>query len=187
MRISALLLASIAAIGAEYTIDSTHSAATFGVRHMMVTNVRGQFSKVTGKVVYDPKNLASSKVEATIDASSIDTQEPKRDAHLKSADFFDVAKFPTLTFRSTKWMRENGKLKIAGDLTLHGVTKPVVLDVEGPATEVKGASGMMIGATASTKISRKDFGLTWNKLLDTGGAVVGDEVSITLDIEAIRN
>ena len=189
IRLSGLLiLISVAATGADYTIDSTHSAASFGVRHMMVSTVRGQFSKVTGKMSYDPKNLGTSKVEATIDASTIDTREPKRDAHLKSPDFFDVAKYPTLTFRSTKWMREGGKLKIAGDLTMHGVTKAVVLDVEGPAAEVKGMSGgMAIGASATTKVSRKDFGLAWNKLLEAGGAVVGDEVTITLDIEASRN
>lgn len=188
MRTLSILLLTAAAYGADYTIDSTHSAATFGVRHMMVSTVRGHFSKVTGKVSYDPKNLAAAKVEATIDATTIDTREPKRDAHLKSPDFLDAAKFPTFTFRSTKWTREGEKLKIAGDLTLHGVTKAVILDVDGPAAEVKGQGGsMMIGASATTKISRKDFGLAWNRLLEAGGAVVGDEVTITLDIEAKRN
>ncbi|MFN0102785.1 MAG: YceI family protein [Bryobacteraceae bacterium] len=188
MRIFSIFLLAAAAYGAEYTIDSAHSAASFGVRHMMVSTVRGHFSKVTGKVTYDPNNLNASKVEATVDATTIDTREAKRDAHLKSADFFDVAKFPTITFRSTKWTKEAGKLKIAGDLTIHGVTKPVVLDVDGPAAEVKGQGGAMtIGASATTKVSRKDFGLMWNRLLETGGAVVGDEVTITLDIEAKRN
>ena len=153
----------------------------------MVSTVRGHFSKVTGKFSYDPKNLSASAVEAAVDVTTIDTREPKRDAHLKSPDFFDVAKFPTLTFRSTKWTRDAGKLKIAGDLTMRGVTKQVVLDVEEPSTEVKGTKGMTIGASATTKVSRKDFGLAWNKLLETGGAVVGDEVTITLDIEATRN
>jgi len=188
MRTLAIILLSAAAYGAEYTIDSAHSSAGFGVRHMMVSTVPGHFSKVTGAVSYDPKNLATAKVEATIDATTIDTREPKRDAHLKSPDFFDVAKFPTITFRSTKWSNPAGKLKIAGDLTIHGVTKPVVLDVEGPTAEVKGAGGvMMIGASAATKISRKEFGLTWNRLMEAGGAVVGDEVTITLNIEAKRN
>ena len=130
MRTFSIFLLSWAAYGAEYTIDSTHSAASFGVRHMMVSTVRGQFSKLTGKVGYDPKNLAACKVEATVDATTIDTREPKRDAHLKSPDFFDVAKFPTLTFLSTKCAREGGKLKITGDLTIHGVTRPVLLDVD---------------------------------------------------------
>jgi polyisoprenoid-binding protein YceI len=187
MRILSSLLLAAAAYGAEYTIDSAHSAASFGVRHMMVSTVPGTFSKVAGKITYDPKNLAASKVEATVDVSTISTREPKRDAHLKSPDFFDAAKFPVISFRSTKWTQEGGKLKVAGELTIHGVTKPVVLDVEGPAAEVKGpAGGFMIGASASTKISRKDFGLTWNKLMETGGAVVGDEVTIRLDIEATR-
>ncbi|MBI2689273.1 MAG: polyisoprenoid-binding protein [Acidobacteria bacterium] len=188
MRLIPLLLIAAAAHGAEYTIDSAHSSAGFAVRHMMVSTVRGAFSKVTGKISYDPKNLAASKVEASIDTTTVDTREAKRDAHLRSPDFFDTAKFPAMTFRSTKWSREGGKLKIAGDLTIHGVTKAVVLDVDGPAPEVKGASGAMtIGATASTKVSRKEYGLMWNKLLETGGAVVGDEVLITLDIEATKN
>lgn len=187
MRILSSLLLAAAAYGAEYTIDSAHSAASFGVRHMMVSTVPGTFSKLSGKITYDPKNLAASKVEATVDVSTISTREPKRDAHLKSPDFFDAAKFPAIAFRSTKWTQEGGKLKIAGELTIHGVTKPVVLDVAGPTQEVKGpAGGMMIGASATTKISRKEFGLTWNKLMETGGAVVGDEVTIQLDIEATR-
>jgi polyisoprenoid-binding protein YceI len=188
MRSIFLLLLCAVAPGAEYTIDPTHSRASFGARHMMVTTVPGYFSKVSGRISYDPKNLAAGKVEATIDTTTIDTREPKRDAHLKSPDFFDIAKFPTMTFRSTKWWRDGAKLKIAGDLTIRGVTKPVVLDVEGPGEEVKGVGGaMMIGASATTKISRKDFGLTWNKLMETGGAVVGDEITIRLDIEARRN
>ncbi len=188
MRTLSILFLSAAAYGAEYTIDSAHSAATFGVRHMMISTVRGHFSKVTGKVSYDPKNPAACKVEATVDATTIDTREPKRDAHLKSPDFLDIAKFPTLTFLSTKCAREGGKLKITGDLTIHGITRPVLLDVEGPSPEMKSADGaMIIGASASTKISRKDFGMVWNRLLETGGAVVGDEVHITLDIEAKRN
>lgn len=184
MRIVTALILSAAAYGAEYTIDSAHSGASFGVRHMMVSTVRGHFSKVTGTVSYDPKNLAAAKVEATIDATTIDTREPKRDGHLKSADFFDVAKFPAITFKSTKWTQTGGKMQIAGNLTMHGVTKPVTLDVEGPNGDVKGP---MLGATATTKVSRKEFGLTWNKMLETGGAVVGDEVTITLDIEAKKN
>jgi polyisoprenoid-binding protein YceI len=175
MRIIGLLLLAASAWGADYVIDGAHSNAGFTARHMMVTNVQGRFAKLTGKISYDPKNLAAAKVEATIDATSIDTQQAKRDDHLKSPDFFDVAKFPT-------------KLKVTGDLTIHGVTKSVTLDMTTPAPEVKGmGGGFVTGATATTKINRKDFGLTWSKLMDTGGAVVGDEISITLDIEATRN
>jgi polyisoprenoid-binding protein YceI len=181
MRTLSILLLSAAAYGAEYTIDTAHSGASFAVRHMMVSTVRGHFTKLSGSVSYDPNNLAAAKVEASIDASTIDTREPKRDAHLKSPDFFDVAKFPVITFKSTQWSKAAGKLKIAGNLTLHGVTKPVVLDVEGPNGS---AAGPLLGATATTTISRKEFGLAWNRLLETGGAVVGDEITITLDIEA---
>jgi polyisoprenoid-binding protein YceI len=187
MRKLSVVLLSVAALAADYSIDPAHSSASFGVTHMMVSTVRGQFSKVSGTVRYDPNDLAGSRVEASIDAATIDTQQAKRDAHLRSADFFDTEKYPNITFRSTRWTRENGKLKIAGDLTIHGITKPVVLDVTGPGAEVKGADGsMLIGATASTTVSRRAFGLTWNKLMETGGAVVGDEISITLDIEAKR-
>lgn len=177
---AAVLLAGVAmAPAAEYTIDSAHSSAGFAVRHMMVTNVRGQFSKVAGKISYDPANLAASKVEATIDATTVDTREPKRDTHLKSPDFFDVALFPTITFRSTKWWKEGEKVKVAGDLTMHGVTKSVVLDLDGPHLQ-----GKVIGASATTKLSRKEFGLTWNRVLEAGGVSVGDEVTVTLEIEA---
>ena len=188
MRLLSIVLACATIYGAEYTIYPAHSSASFAVRHMLVSTVRGHFSKVTGKVTYDPKNLAASKVEASIEAATIDTREPKRDAHLQSADFLDIAKFPAITFRSTKWWEEGGKTKIAGDLTIHGTTKAVVLDLDGPSAEVKGTGGTMItGASATTKISRKDFGMTWNRLLETGGAVVGDEVTITIDIEAKRS
>ncbi|HEU0121693.1 MAG TPA: YceI family protein [Bryobacteraceae bacterium] len=187
MRLLSALLMSAAAYAAAYTIDPAHSAATFGVRHMMVSTVRGQFSKVTGVIVFDPKNLADSKAEATIDVNTIDTREPKRDAHLKSPDFFDAARYPTMFFRSTKWWNDAGKLKVSGDLTIRGITKQVVFDVEGPSLDPKSSGATLIGGAATTKISRKEFGLAWNKLLETGGAVVGDEVSITLDIEAKKN
>lgn len=188
MRTLTIVLLSVAAYGEEFVIDPVHSTAGFTAKHMLVTNVRGQFSGVTGKISFDPKNLAASKVEATIDATSVDTQQAKRDAHLKSADFFDIAKFPTMSFRSTRWYREGGKLKIAGDLTIHGVTKAVILNVEGQAAEMKSLDGAsIIGASASTKVSRKEFGLLWNKLIESGGAVVGDEIAITLDIEARKN
>jgi polyisoprenoid-binding protein YceI len=181
-------LALVLPLGAaEYTIDSRHSSASFAVRHMMVSNVRGQFSKVTGRILYDPAKVEASLVEASIDVSTIDTREPKRDADLKAEEFFDVAKYPEMRFRSTKVWKDGAGLKLAGELTLHGVTQPVVLAVEGPSPEVKHASGaMMIGVSGTTKISRKAFGLTWNRVLETGAVVVGDEVTVTIDVEALR-
>jgi polyisoprenoid-binding protein YceI len=181
-------LAAIAlAAPSTYTIDSSHSSVQFSVRHLMISNVRGEFSKMTGTVVYDPANLSASSVEAVIDANTISTREAKRDAHLKGSDFFDTAEYPTITFKSTQFRRVNGAVQIAGDLTMHGVTKPVVLDVEGPSAEIKDAWGnMRLGATATTKINRKEWGITWNKTLDSGGVTVGDEVTITIDIEAVK-
>ncbi len=191
LMVAAVLLSAAASNGwaqaVEYQIDPVHSSAHFSVRHLMVSNVRGEFAKVTGKVIYDPKNLKASSVEATIDATSINTHEPKRDNHLKSPDFFDVAKFPTLTFKSKRVEKAGkGKLRVTGDLTIHGVTREVVLDVEGPVPEVKMGPNLKSGASASTTINRKDFGLVWNKALDSGGVVVGDEVKITLEIEMGR-
>lgn len=183
----ALLSAAAMAQAVQYEIDPVHSSAQFSVRHMMVSNVRGEFAKVTGTVVYDPKDLKASSVQATIDATSINTHEPRRDNHLKSSDFFDVAKYPTLTFQSTKVEAAGeGKLRVTGDLTIHGVTREVVLDVDGPSPEVKVGPDFKSGASASTTISRKDFGLLWNKVLEAGGWVVGDEVKITLEIEMGR-
>ncbi len=171
-----------------WDIDPGHSGAHFSVRHMMVSNVRGDFGKVTGTVVYDAKDPKKSTVEATIDVNSINTREEKRDAHLKSPDFFDVAKFPAITFKSKKVEPAGkGKLAVTGDLTIHGVTKEVKLDVTGPAAEAKDPWGnTKSGAEATTKINRKDFGLAWNKALETGGIAVGEEVSITLDIELTK-
>ena len=182
-----LFSAAAAAQAVQYEIDPVHSSAQFSVRHLMISNVRGEFAKVTGTVVYDPKNLKASSVEATIDATSINTHEPKRDNHLKSPDFFDVAKYPTLTFKSKKVEKAGaGKLRVTGDLTIHGVTKEVVLDVEGPTPEAKMGPSIRSGASASTTVNRKDFGLTWNKALESGGVLVGDEVKITLEIEMER-
>ena len=189
MRITALfvLAAGAFAAPATYEIDPSHSAAHFSVRHLMISSVKGEFSKVAGTVVYDPTNLAASRIEATIDANSINTREAKRDAHLRGADFFDTAKYPTLTFKSKQFQRAGDKVQIKGDLTMHGVTKEVLLDVDGPTAEVKDPWGnVRLGASATTKVNRKDWGLTWNQALETGGVVVGDEVTITLDIEAVR-
>lgn len=185
---AAAAAAAISASAATYTIDTAHTAAGFKVRHLMISNVKGEFTKTTGTVNFDPKNLASSSVDATIDVNTISTREDKRDAHLKSPDFFDAAKYPTITFKSTKFEGAGaGKYKVAGNLTLHGVTKPVVLELTNVTPETKGMQGeARIGGQASTKINRKDFGLTWSKTMDGGGAVVGDEVEITLDLELIR-
>jgi polyisoprenoid-binding protein YceI len=185
---SAALLAPAAGFAAELEIDPSHSSASFTVKHMMISNVRGEFQKVSGTFNYDEKDVTKSTVVATIDATSIDTREPKRDEHLKSPDFFDVAKYPKITFKSKKVAKAgNGKLKVTGDLTMHGVTKQVVLDVEGPTQPVKDPWGnMKIGATASTTLNRKDFGLNWNQALEAGGVLVGEEVKINLDLEFLQ-
>ena len=183
----ALLSAAAMAQAVQWEIDPVHSSAQFSVRHMMVSNVRGEFAKLSGTVVYDSRNLKASSVEVTIDATSINTHEPKRDEHLKSPDFFDVAKYPTLTFKSTKVEKAGaGKLRVTGDLTIHGVTREVVLEVEGPTPEVKMGPDLKAGASATTTVNRKDFGLVWNRALETGGMLVGDEVKITLEIEMGR-
>jgi polyisoprenoid-binding protein YceI len=171
-----------------YEIDAAHSSAQFTVRHMMITNVRGGFSSIKGTAVYDAENPGASTVEATIDASTINTLDAQRDGHLKSADFLDVEKHPTITFKSTSVNYSGpGEGKIAGDLTIHGVTKPVTLNVEGPSAEGKDPwGGTRVGASATTKIKRSDFGLTWNAALETGGIMVGDELKIEIDLQMIK-
>jgi polyisoprenoid-binding protein YceI len=171
-----------------YKIDPAHSVADFKVRHLMVSNVRGEFSGVSGTVQFDDANPANSKVEASIDVNTIQTREAQRDTHLKSADFFDVEKFPHITFVSKKVVKTGDEEhKVTGDLTIHGVTKEVVLDVEGPTPEVKDPwGGVRTGASAKTKINRKDFGLVWNVALETGGVLVGEDVQIHLDLELTR-
>lgn len=171
-----------------YEIDPAHSSAQFSVRHMMITNVRGGFSSVKGTVVYDSENPSDSSVEATIDVHTIATLDAQRDAHLKSADFLDAEKYPTITFKSKKVEVEGSEEgKVTGDLTIHGVTKEVVLKVEGPSQEGKDPWGnIRIGASASTKIKRSDFGLTWNAALETGGIMVGDDLKIELDVQMIK-
>jgi polyisoprenoid-binding protein YceI len=152
----------------------------------MISDVKGAFSKVAGEIEYDEKNPQASKVDATIEMGSIDTREPHRDEHLKTApDFLDVAKYPTMTFKSKKVITASkGHLQVIGDLNLHGVTKEVTLDVDGPTEAINdGHGGQRRGASATTKINRKDFGVTWNKALDNGGVTVGDEVNITIDLE----
>ena len=182
LAVPALAFASV------WNIDPEHSNVGFKVRHLMVSNVKGSFEKHSGTVDINDKDITKSKVEVTIDTNSINTSVQKRDEHLRSAEFFDVAKYPTMTFVSKKVAKAGkDKLKVTGDLTLHGVTREVVLDVEGLSKESKDPWGnMRRGATASTKINRKDYGLVWNKALETGGVAVGDEVTINLEIEMIK-
>jgi polyisoprenoid-binding protein YceI len=171
-----------------WNVDPAHAVAEFKVKHMMISNVKGHFAKVSGTLTLDPSNLAESHVEASIEASSIETREPQRDAHLKSADFFDVEKFPTLNFKSTQVKAlGDGELSVEGDLTIRGVTRKVVFTVEGPTPPVKDPWGnTRVAVSATTKINRKDFGLAWNSALETGGLLVGDEVTITLDVEFVK-
>jgi polyisoprenoid-binding protein YceI len=186
--VAALVLAAPSfAFAAEFEIDSAHSGAQFSVKHLMVSNVRGSFGKVTGKANIDEKDITKSTVEAIIDATSINTNEPKRDEHLRSPDFFDTAKYPTITFKSTKVEQAGSNLKVAGDLTMHGVTKPVVLDVEGFTSEAKDPWGnTKRGGVATTKINRKDFGLGWNKALEAGGVMVGEDVKVAVETELVK-
>lgn len=172
-----------------YKIDPAHSSAHFVVRHMMITNVRGGFSGVQGAIEYDPDNPNESRVDVVIDATTINTLDPQRDAHLKNPDFLHVEQYPTITFKSKKMTPAGGgEWKITGDLTIHGVTKEVVLNVEGPTPEGKDPFGnTRIGASASTKIKRSDFGLTWNAALETGGILLGDDLKIELEVSAIRS
>lgn len=185
--IIALALPVIAS-AATWNIDPEHSNVGFKVRHLMVSNVKGSFEKHSGVVDINDKDITKSRVEVSIDTNSINTNVQKRDEHLRSADFFDVAKYPTMTFVSKKVAKAGkDKLNVTGDLTLHGVTKQVVLAVEGLSGESKDPWGnIRRGASASTKINRKDFGLVWNKALETGGVAVGEEVNITLEIEMIK-
>ncbi len=173
---------------ATYEIDPAHTSVQFSVRHMMISNVKGEFTTVAGKAVGEQGNPTAAVVEATIDANSVNTRNQKRDDHLRSDEFLDVAKFPKMTFKSTKVAKAGeGTWKLTGDLTLHGVTKPVVLDVSNVTAPVKDPWGnSRIGATASTKINRQDYGIVFNKTLDGGGVLVGDEIAITIDVEVVE-
>jgi len=170
-----------------WQIDPAHTNVEFTVRHMMISNVKGQFQKTAGTITVNGNDPATAKIDATIDATSIDTRVEKRDAHLKSPAFLDVDKFPTITFKSTKVEADGpGKWKVTGDLTLHGVTKPVVLEVETSGAPINVNGNVRAGASATTQIKRSDFGLTWNQALEAGGVMVGDEVAISIDVEAIK-
>ena len=171
-----------------WNIDPAHSVAEFKVKHMMIANVKGHFSKVSGVLIRDESDPANDRVEATIEATSIHTRDEQRDAHLKNADFFHVEKFPTLHFKSTGIsVVSEGELSVEGDLTIRGVTRKVRFAVEGPTPPAKDPWGnTRIGVSASTKINRKDFGLTWNATLETGGILVGDDITITLDAQFVK-
>ena len=170
----------------QWTVDPSHSAANFSVRHMMVTTVRGQLGPISGTVEYDGKDVRSVKADVRIDVSGITTQNAKRDGHLRSDDFFDAANHPSITFKSKRVEPGSaGAFKLIGDLTIRGTTKEVVLTVEGPTPPVKGMGGVRVGATATTKINRLEYGLKWNSMVEAG-PVVSDEVSITIDLELTR-
>jgi len=171
-----------------WNIDPAHTVAEFKVKHMMIANVKGHFSGVSGVLIRDESNPANDRIEATIEAASIHTRDEQRDAHLKSADFFHVEKFPTLHFKSTGVnVLGGGEVSVEGDLTIHGVSRKVRFAVEGPTPPAKDPWGnTRIGVSADTKINRKDFGLTWNAALETGGILVGDDITITLDAQFVK-
>ena len=171
-----------------YELDSSHTYVGFSVRHMMVTQQRGQFHAVSGTLTLDRADIARSQVEATIDLASIDTHVAQRDDHLRSADFFDVANHPKMTFVSKEvQVQGHGRLHVIGDMTIRGTTRSVTLDADPISDESKDPFGIIkVGTSATTKISRKDFGLVWNAVLETGGVAVGDEIKITLDLQFKR-
>jgi polyisoprenoid-binding protein YceI len=173
---------------AGWTIDPGHSAAQFTVRHMVIANVRGEFDGPTGTVTFDPADLKTLKVDATFATKTVNTRNADRDKDLRSDLFFDVTKYPKMTFKSTRAEPSGpGRLKLIGDLTIKGVTKEVTLDIEGPTAEIKDIWGeRRIGATATTTIDRREFGLMYNRVLEGGGAVVGDTVKVTIDIDMTR-
>jgi polyisoprenoid-binding protein YceI len=171
-----------------YKIDPAHSSAQFTIRHMMITNVRGGFSGVQGTVLIDTDNPSGSVIDAVIDATTLNTLDPDRDAHVKGPEFMDVEKYPTITFKSEKVERAgDGEAKVTGQLTIHGVTREVVLNTEGPTPESKDPWGnLRVGASGSTKIKRSDFGLTWSSTLETGGVLLGDDLKIEVDLSLIK-
>jgi polyisoprenoid-binding protein YceI len=170
-----------------YKIDPAHSSAHFIIRHMMITNVRGGFTGVQGTVVHDWENPSASSIDVTIDVNTLSTGDATRDGHVKSAEFLDAEKFPTIAFKSKSVSKDGEGLKVRGDLTIHGVTREAVLDVDGPSDEQKDPWGnIRIGASATTKIKRNDFGLSWNAALETGGILLGDDLKLELEVSMIK-
>jgi polyisoprenoid-binding protein YceI len=194
LKLSHLVAATLIAVSASaaaaqtvWKIDPAHSQAAFAIRHMAISNVNGRFGNISGTIVLDSKDLAKSSVTATIDTTTVDTGVAQRDGHLKSPDFFDVAKFPAMTFASKSVVRSGDDYTITGDLTIHGVTKPVVLKLDAPDKEQLGSDNKLHrGFSATTTIHRQDFGLVWNGTLKSGDNMIGDDVKITLDIEAVK-
>src|SRR5579884_636304 len=193
MKTFSLILAlavSITAVAETQTwkIDPNHTASQFAVKHMGISTVRGVFEKTTGEVMFDPADPSKSSIDVTIDTNSVNTRVQMRDNDLRSPHFFDVAKFPTITFKSTHVEAAgSGKLKVTGDLTIHGVTKPVVLDVDGPTQAIKDPYGNeRVALSGTTRINRQDFGVKWNSPMEGGGVIVGDDVSITIDAELVK-
>jgi len=183
------LLANLAALAqtANWNLDPAHSTAQFTVRHLGISNVAGNFTKVTGSVVLNEKDITQSQVSASIDVSSVNTRVEARDKDLRSPNFFDVEKYPTIEFKSKRIVSSGGKLQVIGDLTIHGTTHEVTLDVDGPTPEITGPGGNpRRGISATTTINRKDFNLVYNNLLKTGEAVVGDIVKIQIDAEMVE-
>jgi polyisoprenoid-binding protein YceI len=171
-----------------WTVDPVHSNAEFRVKHMMISNVRGRFTGITGKLAYDPSDVTKSSIEASVDVTTVDTHDPQRDTHLKSPEFFDAEKFPTMTFRSSKVTRKSsGSISVSGPLSIHGVTRDVEFEIEGPTPPVKDPWGnTRIGVNATTKIDRREFGLNFHAVMEAGGVVVGEEVHITLEFEFVQ-
>lgn len=186
--LAAILSLPASAANSSWQIDPQHSSAQFSIRHLAISTVHGGFSKLKGTINFDDKDVANSSVDVAIDVSTVDTREPDRDKDLRSPKFFDVATYPTMTFKSKKVEQvAPGKLKVTGDLTLHGVTKEVVLDVEGPTVAIKDPWGnQRVAVIATTRINRLDFGVKWNKTLDNGGMMLGDEVSIAIEVEMFQ-
>ncbi len=181
------LVAPAAAFASSWSIDASHSEVGFSVKHMMVSNTKGKFRKFEGTLDLNEKDITKSKVSISIDLASVDTDNEKRDKHLRGPEFFDVKKYPKMTFKSTKVTKSGDELKVVGQLTLHGVTKSVTLTVDGPSQSIKDPWGnTRRGLSATAKISRKAFGLTWSQTLETGGLVVGDKIKISLEIEMIQ-
>ena len=191
MLVSAIALSlavPVHAPAATWDLDPNHTAIQFKVRHLVVSNVRGNFEKFSGTVVYDEADVTKSSADVTVDLASVNTRVEKRDNDLRSPNFFDVAKYPRMTFRSKRVEKlQDGRLRMIGDLTIHGVTREVPLDVEGPTQAIKDPQGnTRVGGQATAKINRKDFGLSWHKVLEGGGLVVGDDVEITIDVEIVK-
>jgi polyisoprenoid-binding protein YceI len=186
--LAAVLATSAPASTTTWKIDPAHTAAGFAVKYLMISTVRGEFKGVNGTVVWDDQDINKSSVDVTIDANTVDTSEPKRDADLRSPNFFDVAKYPTITFKSKKIEQvSSGKLRVTGDLTIHGVTKEIVLDVEGPTGPVKDPWGQTrVALNATTKVNRQDYGINWNNKMSDGGLVVSNDVNITIDLEMTK-